>query len=98
MMKSPLILSENAWTISATSNLNRSVINGSFSGELDLPASDNNDLITRVDQLEKEVKGRDAEIRELNDRVNITNSRRFSIISLCFIASKSGTPKFDIYE
>lgn len=91
MKKSPLILSENAWTISATSNANRSVINGSFSGELDLPSSDNNDLTTRVDQLEKEVKGRDAEIRELNDRVNThTHTRDFpSHLSFCIIASKS---------
>ena len=47
------------------------MINGSFSGELDLPATDNNELVNRVDQLEKEVKGRDVEIRELTDRVNL---------------------------
>ena len=45
------------------------MINGSFSGELDLPNADNTEINNRVDQLEKEVKGRDAEIRDLNDRV-----------------------------
>ena len=69
-IQNPIIL-ENAWTINGTTNLNRSVINGSFSGELDLPATDNNELVNRVDQLEKEVKGRDVEIRELTDRVNL---------------------------
>ena len=60
------------------------MINGSFSGELDLPASDNNDLTNRVDQLEKEVKGRDAEIRELNDRVNILDFYRIDHLVLVF--------------
>ncbi|CAF1098112.1 unnamed protein product [Rotaria sordida] len=59
----------NAWTINNTSNPGRSVINGSFSGELEVPCQDNNEITNRVDQLEKEVKGRDAEIRELNDRL-----------------------------
>ena len=59
----------NAWTITATTQGGRSMINGRFSGELDLPNQDNTEIITRVDQLEKEVKGRDAEIRGLNDRV-----------------------------
>ncbi len=35
-----------------------------------MPCQDNMDITNRVDQLEKEVKGRDTEIRELNDRVN----------------------------
>jgi hypothetical protein len=48
------------------------VINGNFNGELDLPSQDNFDIPNRADQLEKEVKGRDTEIRELNDRVNIS--------------------------
>jgi hypothetical protein len=34
-----------------------------------VPCQDNTEITGRVDQLEKEVKGRDAEIRELNDRV-----------------------------
>jgi hypothetical protein len=75
------LISDNAWTISNTSNPGRSVINGSFSGELDLPGQDNNEITNRVDQLEKEVKGRDTEIRELNDRVNSFLSFSFLIIS-----------------
>ncbi len=59
----------NAWTITSTSNPGRSIINGSFSGELDILGQDNTEITNRVDQLEKEVKGRDAEIRELTDRV-----------------------------
>ncbi|CAF4026951.1 unnamed protein product, partial [Rotaria sp. Silwood2] len=59
----------NAWTINNTSNPGRGVINGNFSGELEVPCQDNSEITNRVDQLEKEVKGRDAEIRELNDRL-----------------------------
>ncbi|CAF3393218.1 unnamed protein product [Rotaria sp. Silwood1] len=59
----------NAWTISNTSNPGRGVINGNFSGELEVPCQDNSEITNRVDQLEKEVKGRDAEIRELTDRL-----------------------------
>ncbi len=59
----------NAWTINCTSNAGRSIINGSFSGELDIQGQDNTEITNRVDQLEKEVKGRDTEIRELTDRV-----------------------------
>jgi hypothetical protein len=67
--KKDLIDIANAWTITATTNGGRSIINGSFSGELDIPNQDNTEIINRVDQLEKEVKGRDAEIRGLTDRV-----------------------------
>jgi hypothetical protein len=73
----------NAWTVSSTSNPGRSVINGSFTGELDLPSQDNNEITNRVDQLEKEVKGRDAEIRELNDRVNIFFLFKLIILFYC---------------
>jgi hypothetical protein len=59
----------NGWTITGTSNPGRSIINGSFSGELDISGQDNTEITNRIDQLEKEVKGRDAEIRELTDRV-----------------------------
>lgn len=59
----------NAWTVT-TNQAGRSVICGSFSGELDLPNTDNTEISNRVDQLEKEIKGRDAEIRDLNERVN----------------------------
>ncbi|CAF1083139.1 unnamed protein product [Rotaria magnacalcarata] len=60
----------NAWTLNSnTSNVGRSIINGNFTGELDVPCPDNTEITNRVDQLEKEVKGRDAEIRELNDRL-----------------------------
>jgi hypothetical protein len=64
-----LIDTANAWTITSTSNGGRSIINGSFSGEVDIPGQDNAEIINRVDQLEKEIKGRDAEIRELTARV-----------------------------
>lgn len=50
--------------------MNRSLINGSFVGEVDVGCPDTSDLTNRVDQLEREVKGRDDEIRHLNDRVN----------------------------
>lgn len=67
-MKSIRFLSANAWTIS--SNNNRGTINGSFSADLDIPPSaDTTEIVTRVDQLEREVKGRDTEIRQLNERV-----------------------------
>ncbi|CAF1184945.1 unnamed protein product [Adineta steineri] len=59
----------NAWTINSTSNNSRNMINGSFVGELDISSHDNMEITNRVDQLEKEVKGRDAEIRGLNDRL-----------------------------
>lgn len=59
----------NAWTITSTGNPNRSIINGSFSGEVDLTGQDNTEIISRVDQLEKEVKGRDGQIRELTNKV-----------------------------
>ncbi|CAF3734268.1 unnamed protein product [Adineta steineri] len=59
----------NAWTINSTSNNGRNMINGSFVGELDISSHDNMEITNRVDQLEKEVKGRDAEIRGLNDRL-----------------------------
>jgi hypothetical protein len=89
----------NAWTVSNTSNPGRSVINGSFSGELDLPSHDNTEITNRVDQLEKEVKGRDAEIRELNDRVNISFKRNLYIYVFFFvIASEFRTLKFNIYK
>jgi hypothetical protein len=45
------------------------MINGSFSGQLDIIGQDNTEITNRVDQLEREVKGRDTEIRELTDRV-----------------------------
>ncbi len=60
----------NAWTITNPINNNRSIISGSFSGELDIPNQDNKELTNRVDQLEKEVKSRDTQIRDLTDRVN----------------------------
>lgn len=63
------IVRPNAWTVT-TNQAGRSVISGSFSGELDLPNADNTEITNRVDQLEKEIKGRDTEIRDLNDRVN----------------------------
>ncbi|CAF2782557.1 unnamed protein product [Rotaria sp. Silwood2] len=63
------VVRANAWTINNTSNPGRGVINGNFSGELEVPCQDNSEITNRVDQLEKEVKGRDAEIRELNDRL-----------------------------
>jgi len=59
----------NAWTITTT-NTGRSIINGSFSGELDISGQDNTEIVNRVDQLEKEVKGRDMQIKELNDKVD----------------------------
>jgi len=59
----------NAWTITCTSNPGRSIINGNFTGELDISGQDNTEITNRVEQLEKEVKGRDTEIRELTDRV-----------------------------
>lgn len=59
----------NAWTFTTSTNAGRTIINGSFSGELDLPNQDNTDITNRVSQLEKEVKGRDAEIRDLTERV-----------------------------
>jgi len=64
-----LIVIANAWTITSTSNPARSIINGSFTGELDVIGQDNTEITNRVDQLEKEVKGRDTEIRELTDKV-----------------------------
>ncbi|CAF2530410.1 unnamed protein product [Rotaria sp. Silwood2] len=63
------IVRPNAWTITSTSNPGRSLINGSFSGELDISGQDNTEITNRVGQLEKEVKGREAEIRELTDRL-----------------------------
>ena len=59
----------NAWTITSTVNPNRSIINGSFVGELDVTPPDTTELTSRVEQLEREVKGRDAEIRQLTERV-----------------------------
>ena len=78
-LSSSIFLTANAWTISST---NRGTINGSFSADLDIPPAETTDLSNRVDQLEKEVKRRDTEIRELNERVK----RCFivSLISKCF--------------
>ncbi|UJR35066.1 hypothetical protein I4U23_027842 [Adineta vaga] len=59
----------NAWTLTNTSNPNRSLINGSFCGEVDITGQDNTEIINRVDQLEKEIKGRDGHIRELTNKV-----------------------------
>jgi hypothetical protein len=78
------LILENAWTISSTSNPGRSIINGNFSGELDLPSQDNTDITNRIDQLEKEVKGRDAEIRELNERVNFFFFILLLKLMICF--------------
>jgi hypothetical protein len=64
-----LINPANAWTCTTTSNQGRNMINGSFSGQLDIIGQDNTEITNRVDQLEREVKGRDTEIRELTDRV-----------------------------
>jgi hypothetical protein len=88
----------NAWTISSTSNPGRSVLNGNFSAELDVPSHDNTEITNRVDQLEREVKGRDAEIRELNDRVNIFFKRNLCIYFFFVIASEFRTLKFNIYK
>ncbi|CAF0920949.1 unnamed protein product [Rotaria sordida] len=64
------IVRPNAWTITAsTSNAGRTLINGSFTGELDISDQDNSEINNRVGQLEKEVKGREGEIRELTDRL-----------------------------
>ena len=38
---------------------------------MEIPSPDNSEITNRVDQLEKEVKSRDTEIRQLTDRVNI---------------------------
>ncbi|CAF0944733.1 unnamed protein product [Adineta ricciae] len=59
----------NAWTINHSSNNGRSVINGNFTGELDISTHDTSDITNRVDLLEREVKGRDADIRGINDRL-----------------------------
>lgn len=59
----------NAWTITATTNSGRSIINGSFSGEVDISGQDNTEIVNRVEQLEKEVKGRDVQIQGLNDKL-----------------------------
>jgi hypothetical protein len=58
------------------------MINGSFSGELDILGQDNTEITNRVDQLEKEVKGRDTEIRELTDRVTKIVFFKYNIFSL----------------
>ncbi|CAF0844729.1 unnamed protein product [Adineta steineri] len=63
------VVRHNAWTITTTSDPNKSIINGSFSGELDIAGQDNTEIINRVDQLEKEVKGRGGEIRELTNKI-----------------------------
>ncbi|CAM4785573.1 unnamed protein product [Rotaria magnacalcarata] len=63
------IVRPNAWTVTSTSNSGRTIINGSFSGELDLQNQDNSEITNRVSQLEKEVKGRDTEIRDLTERL-----------------------------
>ena len=68
----------NAWTISNLSNNGRSVINGNFTGELDISTHDTSDITNRVDLLEREVKGRDADIRGINDRVIV-----LSKVSIC---------------
>ena len=64
---------DNAWT---TNPSRTGIINGSFIGEVDVTGPDTSDLNTRVDQLEREVKGRDTEIRQLTDRVR---EQRFSL-------------------
>ncbi|CAF3381915.1 unnamed protein product [Rotaria sp. Silwood1] len=63
------IVRPNAWTITSTSNPSRTLINGNFTGELDISGQDNSEITNRVGQLEKEVKGREAEIRELTDKL-----------------------------
>ena len=37
---------------------------------MEIPTTDNSEITSRVDQLEKEVKSRDMEIRQLTDRVS----------------------------
>lgn len=66
----------NAWT---TNPSRTSIINGSFIGEVDVTGPDTSDLNTRVDQLEREVKGRDTEIRQLTDRVR----KQYSSLRQC---------------
>lgn len=76
----------NAWTVSGTNNPNRSILNGNFTGELELPSQENDEILNRVDLLEKEVKGRDTEIRDLNDRVDLNyfrNSHRIRFDCSC---------------
>jgi hypothetical protein len=53
----------------STGSPSRNIINGSFVGEVELNNDETIELNTRVDQLEREVRGRDAEIRQLTDRV-----------------------------
>lgn len=90
----------NAWTTSQPlTNPSRSFINGSFVGELDVNGADTSELTTRVDQLEKEVKGRDAEIRHLNERVKIKSKRNIFLRSFDFLLVKIfGTDRFDIFK
>ncbi|CAF0869380.1 unnamed protein product [Didymodactylos carnosus] len=65
----------NAWANGVNVNTQqngsntRSYVSGSFTGELDLPQQNDNEITNRVTQLEKEVKGRDTEIRDLTDRL-----------------------------
>ena len=76
----------NAWTTSqpVTTSQSRSFINGSFVGELDVNGPDTTELTSRVDQLEREVKGRDAEIRHLNERVTANVVSKNKIIRSSF--------------
>ncbi|UJR10735.1 hypothetical protein I4U23_014924 [Adineta vaga] len=59
----------NAWTTNNTLSNGRNVINGNFTGELDISTHEASEITNRVDQLEREIKGRDADIRGLNDRL-----------------------------
>jgi len=46
-----------------------------------VPCQENDEITNRMDQLEKEVKGRDTEIRDLNDRVNCLETSNLEIES-----------------
>ena len=72
----------NAWT----TNPHQSIITGSFIGEVDVSGADTSELNNRVGQLEREVKGRDNEIRQLTDRVR---RERLSFLRHRFLSSSS---------
>ncbi|CAF0834646.1 unnamed protein product [Didymodactylos carnosus] len=65
----------NAWVNGMNTNTQqnglstRSYVSGSFNGELDISQQNDNEITNRVTQLEKEVKVRDMEIRDLTDRL-----------------------------
>ena len=90
----------NAWTTSqpVTTSQSRSFINGSFVGELDVNGPDTTELTNRVDLLEREVKGRDAEIRQLNERVTAKVVLNNQTMSPSISVEIFGTDRFVVFQ